>query len=120
MQCVSTVSYLNGEVTKFRPSCGIRQGYPLSLYLFILVMEVFSRLISKAEEDGRITGIQVSRRSPTISHLFFADDFLLFFKANPQSCVAVKDIIYSFSKYSGEVINFAKSVIMFSSNTVKF
>lgn len=122
MQCVSTVSYsilINGEVTKnLKPSCGIRQEDPLSPYLFILIMEALSRLISEAEKNnGRISGLQISRRSPSISYLFFADHFLLFYKANPQSCVAVKHLIRKFCKYSGDVINFAKSFVMFIPNT---
>ena len=88
MQRVSIVSYsilINGEATKvFKPTCGIRQGDPLSPYLFILVMEAFSRIISGVEKKGRINGLQLSRRSPSIFHLFFADESLLFFKANPN------------------------------------
>lgn len=121
MQCVSTVSYsllINGEPSrKFKPLCGLRQGDPLSPYLFILVMEAFSRLIAYAESQGLIEGIKISRSSPPISHLFFADDSLLFFKAKPQSCATVKSLITEFSKLPGEVINFSKSVIMFSPNT---
>lgn len=121
MQCVTTVSYsllINGEPSrKFKPSCGLKQGDPLSPYLFILVMEAFSRLITHVEAQGLLEGIKISHSSPSISHIFFADDSLLFFKANPQSCASIKNIIKEFSSLSGEVINFSKSVIMFSPNT---
>ena len=108
---------INGEAKKIsKPSCGIRLGDLMSPYLFILVVEAFSRQLSEAEKIGRINGLQLSRRSPSICHLYFSDDSLLFFKANPQSCEAIKDLIQKFSKFSGEVINFAKSFVMFSPN----
>ncbi|XP_010674016.1 uncharacterized protein LOC104890294 [Beta vulgaris subsp. vulgaris] len=121
MQCVTTVSYsilINGEPSqRFNPTCGLRQGDPLSSYLFILVMEILSRFLTKASEEKIIQGIKLSRTGPSISHLFFADDALIFFKASPESCAGVKSILERFSRLSGEVINFNKSLIMFSPNT---
>lgn len=121
MQCVTTVSYsimINGEPSpRFMPSCGLRQGDPLSPYLFILIMEAFSRMIMQAENQGLIKDMKISRSSLSISHLFFAGDSLLFFKADPQNCATIRSLIEKFSSSSGEVINFAKSVIMFSPNT---
>nr|CCA66020.1 hypothetical protein [Beta vulgaris subsp. vulgaris] len=121
MQCVTTVSYsiiVNGEpTTRFKPSCGLRQGDPLSSYLFILIMDVLSRLLIDGVSAGSFQGIKLSRSSPVLSHLFFADDSLIFFKATPTACAGVKDILARFSRLSGEVINYNKSHIMFSPNT---
>ncbi|XP_048503106.1 uncharacterized protein LOC104896166 [Beta vulgaris subsp. vulgaris] len=121
MQCVTTVSYsilINGEPSKrFIPSCGLRQGDPLSSYLFILVMEILSRMLVKGTEDKIFQGIKLSRTGPAVSHLFFADDSLIFFKASPEACEGVKNILAKFSRISGEVINYHKSLIMFSPNT---
>ncbi|KAK3205341.1 hypothetical protein Dsin_019387 [Dipteronia sinensis] len=82
MWCVSTVRYravLNGEVTEtFTPGCGIRQGDPLSPYLFVLCMEKLSHLINRRVHFGYWKCVKVSRGGPPISHLFFADDFILF------------------------------------------
>ena len=56
MTCVTTVTYrikVNGELSEsFRPERGLRQGDPLSPYLFLLCTEGFSALLHKAEEDG--------------------------------------------------------------------
>lgn len=97
MQCVNTVTYsilVNGEPTRsFRPACGLRHGDPLSPFLFILVMEAFSRMIVHAERQNLFEGIKISRCSPSISHLFLTDDSLLFFKASPQSCATIRNLI---------------------------
>ena len=56
------------------PSRGLRQGDPLSPYLFILCTEVLSGLCRRAQEQGRLPGIRVSNNSPRINHLLFVDD----------------------------------------------
>lgn len=81
--CVSSVSFafkLNRNVFgHVKPSRGLRQGDPISPYLFILWAEAFSSLVSRAMQSQDINGVQASRGAPYISHLFFADDsiFLL-------------------------------------------
>ena len=102
MQCVTTVSYsilVNGEPTsRFKPSCGLRQGDPLSSYLFILVMDILSRMLTKGTDDKIFQEIKLSRTGPSVSHLFFADDSLVFFKATPATCEGVKNILAKFSR----------------------
>lgn len=121
MQCITTVSYsilVNNEPSEpFKPKCGLRQGDPVSPYIFILVMEVLSKMMLKLERDGQVKGIKVSRASPSISHLFFADDSLFCFKANEDSCKKVRETIDLFCNISGEAINFDKSSVIFSPNT---
>ena len=86
LSCVSTVSYsilINGEPKgRIIPSRGLRQGDPLSPYLFILCAEGLSSLIQAATNENFLHGVVVARGAPKISHLFFADDSLLFCKAN--------------------------------------
>ncbi len=86
MTYIRTVSYsvvVNGNpVELIQPSRGIRQGDPIFPYLFILCAESLSALLQRAENCGVITGVPTSPRVPRLSHLFFADDSLLFCKSN--------------------------------------
>lgn len=86
MQCVSTISYaiiVNGERTEvFKPKCGLRQGDPMFPYLFILVMDLISRMMMKGERDGLFQGIKIARSAPSISHLFFCRRFSFLFQRN--------------------------------------
>lgn len=120
MRCVSTVSYsfnLNGEPRgKFFPTRGLRQGDAISPYLFLICAEALSRLISAAEIQQRLHGMKVCRKAPSISHLFFADDSLIFFKANASECAALKIILLSYEGASGQKINFDKCRVSFSRN----
>lgn len=83
--CISSVSFsliLNGKrCGYFVPYRGIRQGDPLSPYVFILCAEGLVSLVKDAENKGIIRGFKPSREAPQISHLLFADDSLLFFLA---------------------------------------
>ena len=65
MMCISTISYLvliNGEAKgNIVPSMGLRQGDPISPYLFLLCAEGLSAMLRKEEEQGKIRGISISR-----------------------------------------------------------
>ncbi|XP_048491564.1 uncharacterized protein LOC125492868 [Beta vulgaris subsp. vulgaris] len=121
MQCITTVTYsilINGEPSKvFKPLAGLRQGDPLSSYIFILCMEVLSRSLTQAQDIKTLEGLKIARNAPKITHLLFADDALFFFKALPKNCWALRDIINNFCRASGEMINFDKSHVIFSPNT---
>ena len=79
---VSTASFsvcINGKAYgNIIPSRGLRQGDPLSSYLFLLCAEGFLALLEKSEHEGRLKGVVVCRSAPCISHLLFADNSLLF------------------------------------------
>ena len=72
---------VNGTPSSFfQSSKGLRQGDPLSPYLFILAMETLSHILSKVKEGGYIDGFLVRGRNGLgveVSHLFFADDTLI-------------------------------------------
>ncbi|XP_037493294.1 uncharacterized protein LOC105628614 [Jatropha curcas] len=121
MLCVSSVKYwvgVNGdEVGPIIPERGLRQGCPLSPYLFILCAEGLSKLFCKSEREGRLTGCRVSRVAPRISHLLFADDSLFFFEASRTQALEIKNILATYEAASGQAVNWQKSGIFFSSNT---
>ena len=75
MSCVTSVKFwvnsAGGLLGPILPSRGLRQGDPLSPYLFILCAEGLSALIRKKEVEGRIHGCRIARGAPTVSHLFF-------------------------------------------------
>ncbi|PKI59227.1 hypothetical protein CRG98_020390 [Punica granatum] len=80
-------------------------------------MEILSRLLYRAESNGDIKGIQISRGGPQITHLMFADDLLILAKASPANIIAIKDILDKFCQWSGQEINSSKSGLFFSKNT---
>ncbi|XP_026409828.1 uncharacterized protein LOC113304923 [Papaver somniferum] len=100
----------------FKPTWGILQGDHISPYLFIISMEALSREMVAVEFSKSISGIQIDRRAPPISHLLFADDCLIFVKANLDNINNLQDILNSFSSSSGQVLNYQKSSICFSNN----
>ena len=94
MACVKSVTYSilsNGEpkglITQTR---GIRQGDPLSPFLFLLCMEGLHSLIEDAARVGDLRGFSLCNRGPKLTHLFFADDSLLFCRANLDSLLFCK------------------------------
>ena len=121
MSCIETVSYsflINGTPQgAIRPSRGIRQGDPLSPYIFILCTEVLSSLCDKGLENGSLSGVRVSRASPAINHLLFADDTMFFCKSNQASVNSLRIILQRYEGLSGQRINVAKSAITFSAKT---
>lgn len=120
-QCVSTVSFgllLNGQrIGSFSPLRGLRKGDPLSPFLFILCANVLSLMLLKAEEENDIEGIRYARTGPMISQLMYADDTVLFFKADQSSCEKVKKILQDYCVLAGQKVNFDKSLAVFSPNT---
>ncbi|XP_021749725.1 uncharacterized protein LOC110715453 [Chenopodium quinoa] len=118
MTFVSTVSYsfnINGvPLNDLIPSRGLRQGDPISPYLFILVSDVLSRMLQLASERKLIHGVRASRNGPEITHLFFADDILLFTRATRQECSVIVDILNKYEATSGQKINLEKSEVSFS------
>ena len=115
MACIKSVSYsilLNGQphghIVLDR---GLRQGDPLSQYLFLLITEGLHSLFKKAEEDGVIRGVSLCANGPRISHLLFADDSLVFCKATISECVQIQSVLHRYEQAFGQSINGAKTSI---------
>lgn len=117
--CVTTISYLvkvNYNTTDyFFPSRGLRQGDPLSPYLFIICMDVFVNMLSRSSMMGSSrVGFKLTLGTNEILGLMFANDSLLFCKAIISFCNYLKQIIKKFCTFSGQLVNFHKSTIVFS------
>jgi hypothetical protein len=121
MNCVKSVRYsvvVNGNVVgNIIPSRGIRQGDPISPYLFILCAEAFGSLLHHAHIKGAISGVPTSKNGPKITHLFFADDSLVLCKANQVEWRRLLNILDTYERGSGQKINLNKTAIFFSRNT---
>lgn len=119
MMCVVSVTYsvrvnedLIGPIT---PQRGLRQGDPLSPYLFILCAEGLSATINSTCLNGNLHGNQVCRVAPPVS-LLFADDSLLFCRATVAERGHLRSILDTYENVSGQAINYAKSGIYFCKN----
>lgn len=77
-------------------------------------MEDFSMLLTNAANKHLIEPVQPATKGSKITHLFFADDCILFTKASACSVLNLKDIIYRFTNTSGQLLNLDKSSIFFS------
>ena len=122
MHCITFVSYsilVNGVAYgSIIPTRGLRQGDPITPYIFLLYVEYFSYIINDATRNQRISGVSICRGYPKITHLFFADDSLLFCKANSQECQNLIDILQLYEAALGQKINVDKSSFFFCNNTL--
>ena len=120
MQCVAgpSMSVLwNGEQTKaFKPARGLRQGDPLSPYLFVLCMERLCHLIEEEVGKKAWKPISISRGGPKLSHICFADDLILFAEASVRQIRVIRRVLERFCLASGQKVSLEKSKIFFSRN----
>ena len=117
MRCLNSANFallVNGTPSSFfTASRGIRQGFPLSPLLFILVIEGLSLLIKDAQNNGKIMGINISFQL-SFTHLLFVDDVILFGSGTFEEWVAFKVILDTFCVASGMSINMDKSCFLFN------
>ncbi|KAJ0877963.1 putative RNA-directed DNA polymerase [Helianthus annuus] len=101
---------VNGSPTfEFQCFKGLRQGDPISPFLFILVMDVLSSLIDKAKEEGIVKGLKLPNEGPSISHLFYADDAIILGEWSSENISNMVRILRIFHVCSGLKINLDKS-----------
>lgn len=117
LSCISSSKLailLNGKPTEyFKPSRGIRQGGPLSPYLFILRIKFLSMLIHHQISLGLWKLIQFSNHGPLISLTLFADDVFLFVKASLKNAHSINMVLQSFASSCGLIVNKIKSIFFF-------
>jgi hypothetical protein len=122
MACISSVRYRirfnSNETDMIIPTRGIRQGDPLSPYLFLICAEGLSNLIAHAENAGELVGVKVCREAPTVSHLLFADDSLILMESDGDNARCLKKILDLYCSSSGQLVSPNKCSIYFSPNTV--
>lgn len=120
MKCVTGPSMTllwNGEkTTAFTPSRGLRQGDPLSPYLFVLCMERMCHLIDVSIATKDWKPICLSRGGPQLSHICFADDLILFAEASIPQIHIIRKVLEEFCVASGQKVSLDKSKIFFSGN----
>ncbi|KAJ8754033.1 hypothetical protein K2173_001931 [Erythroxylum novogranatense] len=121
MNIVTSVNYYfvrgNEEYGPLMPNRGLRQGDPLSPYLFIICAEGLSASLQQAQARGHIHGTIVARGATPVSHLFFADDAIFFVRATVEETNILKTILHLYEQASGQQINLDKSGISFTPNT---
>lgn len=119
-ECISTISYsvlINGAaIGNIKPSRGLRQGDPLSPFLFLICAEGLTSLIKAYEERQALHGFQLRRDGISISHLLFADDSVLFCQAVEREAECVVNSLQCYEAGSGQSVNFDKSSIFYSVN----
>ena len=120
MQCVTNpgMSLLwNGERTEaFTPQRGLRQGDPLSPYLFVLCMERLCHQIDLSVAKKEWKPISLSRGGPALSHVCFADDLILFAEASISQIRVIRKVLERCCGASGQKVSLEKSLIFFSAN----
>ena len=102
LKCIKSVTYyvlVNGKAKgHIIPTRGIRQGDPLSPYLFLLCLEGLNGLIQHAMDVGEVEGVSLCRSGPKISHLFFANDNLLFCRARIEDINTIQEILRKYKR----------------------
>ncbi|KAA3460646.1 reverse transcriptase [Gossypium australe] len=102
----------------FTPSRGLRQGDPLSpfLFFFLICAEGLSTLLNEAKHKKLMIGALIGRERFSINHLLFADDCILFGDASESGAYIIRSILEEYEMASSQQVNFEKSLIYFGAS----
>lgn len=124
IECISSMtlslSWNGAKLPAFTPTRGLRQGDPLSPYLFVLCMEVLGQAITKSVESKAWKPILLTPKGLTLSHMFFANDLLLFGEASFSQVRVMEHLLGQFCSFSGQRVNRSKTRVWFSTNTLVY
>ncbi|XP_071727568.1 uncharacterized protein [Rutidosis leptorrhynchoides] len=119
MACISNSSFsvcINGEIKGFfKGGRGLRQGDPISPYLFTLVMEVFNLIMKKKIQETQWFKYHYKCKQMALTHICFADDLFVLCHGDDQSVLVVKQVLDEFGKVLGLLPNLNKGTIFFGS-----
>ena len=102
-----------------KPTRGIRQGDPLSPYLFLLCSEGLNGLLKKAMARGELRGFSLCKNGPQILHLFFAEDSLIFCCAKMGDVQAIQSALALYERAPGQKINGTKTNLFFGKSVLE-
>ncbi|KAG7563951.1 Reverse transcriptase domain [Arabidopsis suecica] len=121
--CVRSVKYqflINGApYGEIIPTRGLRQGDPLSPYLFVFCTEMLVKMLQGVEKKSQITRLKVSRGAPPITHLLFADDSMFYYKEKDEELSQIIQIIEEYSLSLGQRVNYQTSCVHFGKHIPK-
>ena len=112
----ASLLFNRSQIGEIFPSRSLRQGIPISPYIFILCMEFLNTFINLKCDEGSWKKIKASHSGSSFSHIFFADDLLLFAKTDESNIEAIVVVLDEFCRLIGLKISKAKSKILFSPN----
>lgn len=98
---------------EFLTITGLRQGDPLTPYLFLFCFEGFWALLKNAQEENKLKGVSFGCTGPNVTHLLFADDSIVFLEASQSSFEELKNILNLYEEDYGQKVNLNKSSIFF-------
>jgi len=120
MECITMVSYsilVNGEPkAMIYLTRGIRQGDPLSPYLFLFCAEGLNGILKQAAYAREIQGFSIFGRGPKLTHFFFVDDCLLFCRLTLEECEKIQELLVVYNSASSQMVNKEKTTLFFSKN----
>lgn len=120
--CICTTSFMlgyNGTVNGFfKGKRGVRQGDPLSPYLFVIAMNVLSHMLNRAASQNRLK-FHSNCDKMKLTHLSFADDLLIFIDGSIESVQQVLQVLKEFEMRSGLSVSMQKTSFFASGLTTE-